>query len=308
MTFTLAHLSDVHLGPLPDFRPRHWGVKRGLGYLNWHRNRKHVHLPDVLAALVSDLKAQPIDHVAVTGDLVNLGLPAEYERALDWLRNLGTPDRVTVVPGNHDIYVRLRGDPGIARWAAYMTEAAHGQLLPAVPTFPFVRRRGGVALIGLNSAVPTRPLIASGTLGLAQRTAVADLLDRLGRENVVRIVLIHHPPLEGLTSANRALRDAAPLTDLLSHHGAELVIYGHNHRNDCRWIRRAAGQSGIPVVGIASASAGSLSRGEPMARYNMFRISADGGLPAIEVVARGLSAPGEPIVELDRWHLDPSRA
>ncbi len=40
---TLAHLSDVHLSPLPGLPPRHWTVKRVLGYLNWHTRRKHVH-------------------------------------------------------------------------------------------------------------------------------------------------------------------------------------------------------------------------------------------------------------------------
>ena len=38
-TTTLAHISDVHLGPVAGFHPRYWDLKRGLGYLNWHRGR-----------------------------------------------------------------------------------------------------------------------------------------------------------------------------------------------------------------------------------------------------------------------------
>src|SRR5262245_39982 len=105
--FTLAHISDVHLGPLPLPGVTDCNLKRLSGYLNWHRNRKHLHLRPVLDSIVADLLAQRPDHIAVTGDLVNIGLPSEHLAALDWLATLGPPDRVSVVPGNHDIYTRL---------------------------------------------------------------------------------------------------------------------------------------------------------------------------------------------------------
>ena len=75
MTFTLAHLSDPHLGPLPKIAPLELLSKRGLGFLNWLRKRHRIHRPEVLAALIADLATRATDHVAVTGDLVNLSLP-----------------------------------------------------------------------------------------------------------------------------------------------------------------------------------------------------------------------------------------
>ena len=51
--FTIAHLTDPHLGSLPPFGPRHWNLKRGLGWLNWMRSRRHAHLSDVLERIVS---------------------------------------------------------------------------------------------------------------------------------------------------------------------------------------------------------------------------------------------------------------
>ena len=60
----------------------------------------------MLDALVADMQAQRPDHIAVTGDLVNLALEAEFTPAQAWLESVGTPQRVTVVPGNHDAYVR----------------------------------------------------------------------------------------------------------------------------------------------------------------------------------------------------------
>ena len=87
--FTLAHLSDPHLPPLPVPRLRDLAGKRALGYLNWTRNRRKVHKRDVLDALVSDLQAQGPDHIAITGDLVNLALEAEFAPSRAWLESVG---------------------------------------------------------------------------------------------------------------------------------------------------------------------------------------------------------------------------
>ncbi len=306
MHLTIAHLSDIHLGPLPRFGPSHWGLKRGLGYLNWQRHRKGAHRPAVLAALVADLKAQRPDHIAVTGDLVNIGLPAEYEAALAWLHQLGDADGVTVVPGNHDIYVRLARDPGVARWQSYMSRRAvdaaasrdDGEVATGSGQFPFVRRLGRIALIGLNSAVPTLPLVAAGRLGPDQLGNLARLLDRLGREALIRVVLIHHPPLPGQASRLKALGDAAALAEVLQRHGAELVLHGHNHRSELRHHASTTGP--IPVVGVASASLGSPHKGETLARYHLYRFEADAGCLQITCLSRGLATPDGPVVELER--------
>src|SRR5215212_11736565 len=98
--FVLAHLSDPHLAPLPRPRPLELLSKRGLGYLNWLRKRRSIHRADMLAALVADLKAHAPDHIAVTGDLVNLSLTKEFAPACAWLAGLGDANAVTVVPGN----------------------------------------------------------------------------------------------------------------------------------------------------------------------------------------------------------------
>src|SRR5262249_13785552 len=105
--FTLAHLSDIQLSPMPRARRRELIGKRVLGYVNWHRGRKLVHRRDILDVLTRDIAERRPDHVAVTGDLVNLGLPGEFVLAAEWLRHLGPPERVTAIPGNHDAYVRL---------------------------------------------------------------------------------------------------------------------------------------------------------------------------------------------------------
>ena len=78
--FTLAHLSDPHLTSLAAVRLRQIANKRILGYLSWRQRRRFVHRTDVLDAVVDDLKRQQPDHIAVTGDLTHIGLPAETAR------------------------------------------------------------------------------------------------------------------------------------------------------------------------------------------------------------------------------------
>jgi 3',5'-cyclic AMP phosphodiesterase CpdA len=302
-TITLAQLSDAHLAPVPGIGLRHLNLKRGLGYLNWQRGRRSVHLRDSLDRIVADLKAHKPDHIAVTGDLINLGLPAEYEAARAWLHALGSPQSVTVVPGNHDIYTRVRGHPGVERWRDYMRADAWGAEFNASAEdgFPFVRRLGPVALIGLNSAVETPPFVAAGYLGAHQIAAAKDILERTGNQGLVRVVLIHHPPLPGQAPPQRALRDADAFSRMLAAAGADLVLHGHNHRDSLVELPTAHGR--IPVLGLPSGSAGRLHKSEPLARYRLLRITRHDGKTRIESVTRGLDATGASVVEIDRKRL-----
>jgi len=298
MSITIAHLSDVHLGPIAGFSPRYWSAKRLLGYLNWLSGRRHAHRRDVLERILADLRAQAPDHVAITGDLVNIGLPQELAAATGWLERLGPAQRVSVVPGNHDIYARAGRDPGTQRWARYMASDAEGRAYaPAGAQFPFVRILGRVALVGVNSAVPTPPLIAWGRVGRDQLERLERMLHRLGRDGLFRLVLIHHPPLPGQAHATRGLRDAAQLEAALARCGAELVIHGHNHLD--HWTLRPCAGGRLAVVGAPSASLGRRHKREPLARYNLYRIGA-AGPRSVELVGRGLAEPDGPVVELDR--------
>lgn len=297
---TIAHMSDVHLAPISGLGVRHINLKRALGYANWLRKRHKIHLRSVVDDLVADLARQKVDHIIVSGDLTNLGLPGEHEAALAWLQALGPPDRVSVVPGNHDIYCRMGRDPGVERWRGYMTSDAAGasHVEDAVGGFPYVRMIGGLAVVGVNSAVPTRPFMAIGEVGGRQIAALARTLDRLGREGLRRVVVIHHPPLPGQADARRGLVDAARLEETLVAHGADLVLHGHNHR-DMYAVRRGPGGR-IDIVGIASASIGRAHDHEPLGRYNLITIDPAHPRGPIGIVARGMTAPGGSVGEVGR--------
>jgi len=280
--FVLGHLSDLHLAAPP--RLQEVAGKRGLGFINWHRGRKLIHRREVIDALTRDLKASAPDHIAVTGDLVNLSLPAEYARARAWLNGLGPPSDVTVIPGNHDIYVPEAQQGPAKYWGEYM----RGDDGADSGTFPFLRRRGAVALIALCSALPTAPFLATGSLGAQQLNRLAAALEET--QNLFRVVLIHHPPRSPPSRYLRRLTDGAEFCRVLAANGAELVLHGHDHCHSLIWPDGP--HQAIPVVGVPSASARAPHGGEDGAGYNLFRIDGEPGGWRCEVISRQRGADG----------------
>jgi 3',5'-cyclic AMP phosphodiesterase CpdA len=298
MTFVLAHLSDPHLAPLPQPRLLQLVGKRATGLVNWRRKREAIHRPEVLARIVADLKTQNADHIAVTGDLVNLALPEEYATARAWLDALGPPADVTLVPGNHDAYVRSGVAASIAHWGDYMC----GDVSAAVPNgFPFLRRRGPLALIGVSTSVPSLPLMAIGRVGADQLARLETILADCAREGRYRVVLIHHPPTSKRSHYLKRLTDGARLRDVLARHGAELVVHGHNHRRQTVWLDGPNRR--IPAIGVPSASEAPPGEHDP-AGYNLYRIDGERGAWRCEVVTRGVTNDG--VVEIERTLLPSS--
>jgi 3',5'-cyclic AMP phosphodiesterase CpdA len=288
--FTLAHLSDVHLGNLRLPRLDFMLSKRLLGFLSWHLRRKAIHQGPVLDALLADLHAARPDHTVVTGDLVNISLPAEFTRAAAWLKELGPPQDVSVIPGNHDAYVPMDWGRSLALWADYMAGATSDdrEQRPTGPDdFPYLRRRGPLAIIGVSSAVPMPPHMAAGRVGTSQMHRLGHLLAGTRPEGRCRVVLIHHPPLPGPASKHKQLLDSAEFRAVIAAHGAELILHGHTH---CSGLAHIAGPAGdIPVIGVPSASARP-SHGKDHARFHLYRISSDGVDWRFDVDVRGLEA------------------
>ncbi len=244
--------------------------KRLFGYLSWRLRRNRVHRQEVLAALRRDLLAIEPDHIAITGDLVNIALPAEFDQAAAWLRALGPPERISVIPGNHEAYARIDRGRSLARWADYLASdpgSAAGS--DGGCGFPYLRRRGPLALVGLSTAVATPPGYATGRLGRPQLEALDRLLAGLAQAGCCRVILLHHPPLAVAGGRRRRLIDAAAFLGVVRRHGAELILHGHEHVPIKGEIEGPDGP--IPVVGVPSAS--SLDpRPERGARYQIYDI------------------------------------
>jgi 3',5'-cyclic AMP phosphodiesterase CpdA len=294
MSFLIAHLSDAHIGPIPRPSLTELLGKRLTGYANWLHKRAEAHDMGVLARLVEDIAAQNPDHIAMTGDVVNIGLEAELVAARNWLATLGACEHVSFTPGNHDAYVQAAVAPLAEMFAPWTTSEEEGG------GFPYLRRREGVALIGLSSAVPTAPFVASGRLGEKQRERLAALLEKTRAEGFARVVLLHHPPHRGGARLFRGLDDAGEFEAIIARHGAELVLHGHNHKTS---VHRLAGPNGpVPVVGAASASAKAGAHSH-CAAYNLFSIERRADGVAIAARTRGIRGEGEGIEDLGALEL-----
>lgn len=263
--FRLAHLSDPHLGPLPAASVRELASKRVLGYINWHRNRAVAMKGDLLARLIAAVHAEAPDHIAVTGDLVNIALPAELEPARMFLESLGPGRDVTVVPGNHDAYVPGALVKATAAWCHWVV----GDSDKGTPSWPTVRRRGDVAFIGVSTARASSPFMATGHVSVQQATLLTEKLHTLGREGLFRVVLIHHPPIRGSTDWHKRLIGGSRVRAAIRANGAELVLHGHTHLPTRMELDGPNGP--VPVIGVPSASQ-EPGGAKPGAGFNLFEI------------------------------------
>jgi 3',5'-cyclic AMP phosphodiesterase CpdA len=303
--FNLAHLSDLHLGPLPRGSSRYnFAFKRTVGTFNWRLSRHKMHSPEAAAAIASDIRAMSPDHVALTGDIVNVAAHAEFPPAEAWLRAFGDPSWISFVPGNHDTYVRCDWGHGLSHFADYMRGDLKVKLTQSTPQistpFPYVRLRRNVALIGISTAIPQPLHRASGLVGNTQLQSLSELLGDLRERGYARIVMIHHPPLPGLARPSRALIDAAALKGVLETQGAELVLHGHNHEHMLNTLNSRFGI--VHVLGVPSASNVQLAH-HPMAAWNHYRIQRQAGKWLTEVTVRSLDPVTRAAVTISQFTL-----
>jgi 3',5'-cyclic AMP phosphodiesterase CpdA len=291
----LAHFSDLHLLSLEGVPVRRFLNKRATGFANLKLKRGSIHRAGYVRAIAREVKRIGVDHVVVTGDLTNLALEPEFELARDVLENdlRFSPNDVTVVPGNHDVYTR--GSRATQRFATYFADYLEGDL-PQLAVdigagrFPVVKLRGKVAIIGLCSAVPRLPFVAAGRLGELQLDALTRILAHPDVMGKTHVFAIHHPPhnpRSKLKSMLEGLSDAAMLWTSVQSLPSFVVLHGHLHKRVRRDDRRGAGKA--VTLGATSASLHHDSR-EKMAGFNVYEIDGDGELGKVE--AHVLEASG----------------
>lgn len=268
MTFRLAHLSDIHLGPLPPIKRRQLFSKRITGYINWQRNRAHNMGLTTLGALTDKLRTLDPDHTVVTGDLTNLALEAEFVASAQWLRTLGSTNDISVVPGNHDAYTPNALTKGLPHWAPWLTDDT-GTAISKNTDFPFARKRGNVMIIGCSSAVATPAFVAAGRFGSTQAKHLAGLLRQGGDKGLFRVVLIHHPPVHNAAKRIKRLYGISLFQSVIAKEGAELVLHGHTHLPQRHSITGRDKQ--VPVYGVPAASEGPGGH-RPAGALNLFEI------------------------------------
>lgn len=257
----LIHLTDLHLSSLDACRLRDLRGKRWTGYVSWARKRRERHRREVLDGLAAAVRDEAADALLVSGDLVQIGLETEIREAAAWLAELAPAERILFVPGNHDVYARDSWAAIRRHWQPWLPVAAE---TPAAG-YPIVRDAGGVTLLGASSACVTAPFSARGALGAGQLERVASALRSARDAGRLACLVIHHPPLRGMTAWRKSLREVVALQSLIASTRPALVVCGHLHRN-------AAFREGATRV-FATASASSVQD----ASYRVFDLDHRAG-------------------------------
>ena len=283
----IAHFSDLHVLALDGVPTHRFLNKRFTGWVNLRVKRGHIHRSAHVRAVAREITRAKVDHVVITGDLTNLALEQEFEAVRTLLEeHLGLdPHQISAVPGNHDLYTR--GAMRDQRFTKYFHDYVASDLpelgadIP-LGRFPFVKLRGPCAIIGLSSAIPRPPIMASGYLGKPQLEALSRILVHPEVQKRTPVILIHHPihnPPNKWKTFMKGLEDADALIAKLSGLHRGLLLHGHLH------VRRKS-TLGTPVGELLSVGATSASLEDDdehkMAGFNLYEFDETGKLGAIE--------------------------
>lgn len=273
MSVRVAHFSDLHVLALEGVGWARYLNKRITGVANlalrrapldelsgaWRAaaarmprrlRKKDYHVTAYVERVAREIARVGVDQVVVTGDLTNLALEPEFALAraiLEGELHAGARD-VSLVPGNHDVYTR--GALRDHRFGQFFADYTRSDLDVGVDVgagrFPYVKLRGPLAIVGLSSAVPRPPLVASGEIGAAQLDALTRALSHEEVRARTPVVLVHHPPLPPHTATKMLMQGLRDGDELLARLGAApraMVLHGHLHKGSRAGCRRAPATS-----------------------------------------------------------------
>ena len=251
----IAHFSDVHLTAKPlGWRPGDLVSKRLTGWINVKllgRGRRFKHAPEVVEALMRELRERDLDGLVFTGDATKLAFESEVVlagRALQVTDNTLPPG--IAVPGNHDYYTPLAAQSGVfeREFASWQT----GTRVDSEP-YPFARQIGPVWFIAVNSCTANRfHMDASGAIGGPQLERLRKLCEQLSPGP--RVLVTHYPlrtETGQLETRLRVLRDHTAALQAAIDCRICLWLHGHIHRG---FVRGATDDVPFPLICAGSAT------------------------------------------------------
>lgn len=261
-SFRFVQLSDLHLSHIGIPNPLRLMNKRILGYLSWLKKRRHTHQRWVLECALANIKQLGVEHYTMTGDFTHIGLNHEFSQVASWLPRVGDPNDVTIVPGNHDLYINERWDRSFALWESYMTDDAQpykatknkiDALQNLNSIYPVIRKRKHVAFIALSSIFDAPWFRATGYVASEQLHRLETILKSGELDNFCKILLIHHPITLTNTAARKSLLNHSTLSKILQRHPVQLVLHGHGHSTNLEFLN-CFNNTQTPIIGISSTS------------------------------------------------------
>jgi 3',5'-cyclic AMP phosphodiesterase CpdA len=224
----IAHVSDVHI---LDRRPSGQRSRYDLGvrFLSFGRPLDAHARARKLTSALKAAERGGADHVVVSGDLTESGVPAQFEELAGVLHETRIdPERITLVPGNHDAY----GEP--REWERALDGPLKAFARSSAGVAGKVVERGELYLLPIDVAFPQPITRSAGLLTSEAAEAVKRrACDRAMQRRAV-VVVQHHPPFAHARAAWQwidGLQGHERMTTLLASAPSVHVLHGHLHKS-----------------------------------------------------------------------------
>lgn len=251
----VLHLTDLHITEDPE---KGLVETHGLGTFPTRTRLKGI----------LETAGHEVDQIVITGDFTDCGADAEYEAVLNILMESGLQDRITMIPGNHELvqgstFTSADKDANLRRFYDWC-----GPFLPkevSLPhLFPYTRwLHDRILFVGLDTTGEGRSLYNSsrGSVDQEQLRKLKKLLDSIP-DGVFKLIGIHHslqPPKARKSFINGLvdrffmyLDNADSLKQLLLQYQNLIVIHGHHHTEYIHEEGRDSAAGRIVSLGAAS--------------------------------------------------------
>lgn len=235
-TTRIAHLTDFHFNTMKNVKIKSMLSKRLYGYIFWNCSKGKRFDFSLLNTISLDIKNEKLDYITVTGDISHVSLPSQFIEAKDYIYSLIDSEKISVIPGNHDYYT-LSG------------KKYYGKIFKDFSNLPYVKTFNNIAIFGIDSSIVTPPFFSYGYVKKNQFKKLSKLLESVDKK-YFKILLIHHPPVQGITSFKKCLLNSKKMTNnLLCKGDFNLVLHGHTHNFNIKYFDLP--NSKIPIVSAA---------------------------------------------------------
>lgn len=232
----------------------------------------------LLKKILQGLEAEPVDHLVVTGDVTLSGETSEFERAAELLAPWAEAGKLTVLPGNHDLW----SWDAAASWRFLRVLGPDGRgMKKPFAVYPLaVDLSPEVTLVALDSARHGEdPRTTPGALGTEQLAKARELVRDATKQGRAVVLALHHhlvlPPERvpsDLVLQRMPLADAYQLVRMLAELPVAAVLHGHRHTHFRVDLPGPSQPTPVLCAGSASRAAD-----EPVRRPRALLYELDGG-------------------------------